>query len=198
MRLTILLLLAMLLSACAITSQPPPSVSNSQQHVQQLSGLNQWSLEGKLGYRDNKDGGSAWVSWSQQQKNFDISLNGPFGVGATRIIGSEHYAQLQRSGHDNITANSPTALTEYLFGWQWPVAELQFWVRGIPAPTTTSTISHNPDGTLAKLEQSNWVLQFSNYKKQDEWILPGKIKGQNGDYRFTLVVKNWQPVKIPQ
>lgn len=195
MRLTILLLLAAIISGCTSTPQePPPEISSWSQYVSQQEQLNQWQLEGKLGYRDSKDGGSAWLNWTQHQQSFEVSLSGPFGTGATQITGSHKYARLQRSGNEDITANSPTELTEVLFGWQWPVEQLQYWVRGIPFPLAPETArDHYPDGSLKMLEQSNWVLQFSNYQQTGPWILPGKIKGQNGDYRFTLVIKSWNP-----
>lgn len=209
------------LSACSFTTQKPDTgISNWEQHITHLNQLDQWQLEGKLGYRDSKDGGSAWLNWQQNQQDFNVTLNGPFGTGTTRITGTHQYAQLQRAGHDPITASSPTALTERLFGWQWPVEQLQFWARGIPAPNVPQqTVNHNLDGTLAVLEQSNWTLQFSNYQKissdpetndlqtnglqnndfkNRSWVLPGKIKGRKGDYHFTLIIKNWQPKESTQ
>lgn len=200
-------LLGSFLSSCSFTTQKPDiGISNWEQHVTNLKQLNQWQLEGKLGYRDSKDGGSAWVSWHQNQYDFNVTLNGPFGAGTTRITGTQQSAELQRAGHDPITAPSPTALTERLFGWQWPVEQLQFWAKGIPAPNIPQkTSSHNLDGTLSVLKQSDWTLQFSNYQnivndqkttndlKNRGWILPGKIKGQKGEYHFTLIIKNWQP-----
>ncbi|MDX2463553.1 MAG: lipoprotein insertase outer membrane protein LolB [Porticoccus sp.] len=199
MQLIIPLLLTIMVSACTTTQTAPPTINNWEQHVRQMEQLDQWFLEGKLGYRDSKDGGSAWVNWNQQQGNFDVKLNGPFGAGATRIVGSNHFAKLQRAGHEDITAKSSAALTELLFGWQWPAEQLQFWVRGIPAPGSLAVhVNHNPDGTLALLEQSSWTLTFFNYQKTGHWILPGKIKGQRGDYHFTLVIKNWQPSEPSQ
>lgn len=199
MRPIILLLLAILVSACTTTMQPTPTVSSWEQHVNQLEQLDRWVLEGKLGYRDKKDGGSAWVNWSQNANSFDVKLNGPLGTGATRIIGNNNYAELQRANHENVSAESATALTEVLFGWQWPMEQLQYWVRGIPSPMISkNNISHNLDGTLARLEQSNWTLQFYRYQKAGHWLLPSKIKGQNGDYQFTLVIKNWQPGELLQ
>tara|TARA_R110001592_G_scaffold320639_1_gene598665 strand:- start:16788 stop:17387 length:600 start_codon:yes stop_codon:yes gene_type:complete len=199
MQLIIPLLLIIMISACTTTQTAPPTINNWEQHVRQLEQLDQWLLEGKLGYRDSKNGGSAWVNWNQQQDNFDVKLNGPFGAGATRIVGSNRFAELQRAGHEDITAKSSAALTELLFGWQWPVEQLQFWVRGIPAPGPLAIhVNHNHDGTLALLEQSSWTLTFSNYQKTGDWVLPGKIKGQRGDYHFTLVIKNWQLSEPPQ
>ncbi len=190
-----LALTATLMIACSTqTYQPTTAVVNWEQHVRQLQQLDTWLLNGKLGYRDSREGGSAWVNWAQQQDTFELKLNGPFGAGATYISGHKSHAELQRAGHEKITAVSPGALTKELFGWQWPIEQLQFWVRGIPSPGTQSdSLSHNPDGTLAQLYQSNWQLQFSGYQQVDGWLLPNKIKGQHGDYKFTLVIKNWQP-----
>ena len=199
MRLILSLLLIALVTACTTQVSHPTTVIDWDQHLQQLQRLDHWLLDGKLGYRDNHDGGSAWVSWQQQEDTFEVTLNGPFGAGATRIAGNNHYAELQRAGHDNLSAQSPAALTEELFGWQWPVEQLQFWVRGIPSPASpTDNQSHNQDGTLAHLEQSSWTLQFSGYQQTSGWLLPGKINGQRGDYSFTLVIKHWQPGEAHQ
>ncbi|WP_461516794.1 lipoprotein insertase outer membrane protein LolB [Porticoccus sp.] len=195
MRLASLLLTMLTLGACALHSpQPAPTVTDWDQHQQQLQQLQSWRLEGKLGYRDSRDGGSAWVNWQQSAEHFKLQLNGPFGAGATHILGDNNYAELQRSGKETIYAPSPTALTEQLFGWQWPVDQLQFWVRGIPAPNTPLAESHhNPDGTLASLDQAQWQLEFSGYQQVEHWILPSRIRGNNGEYSFTLVIKNWRP-----
>jgi len=202
----LIILVGTYLSACSFTSQKPNTgITNWQQHVANLDELDQWQLEGKLGYKDSKDGGSAWLSWHQNHHYFNVTLNGPFGTGTTRITGTPQSAQLQRAGHPPISAPSPAAQTKQLFGRQWPVEQLQFWAKGIPAPNTPQqAVNHNLDGTLAILEQSNWTLQFSNYQKianghpKGGWILPGKIKGQKGDYYFTLIIKNWQPKEPAQ
>lgn len=194
MRLPALLLMTLLLGACASHSpQPAPVVDDWQQHQAALQTLQTWQLEGKLGYRDSHDGGSAWVNWRQAEAAFKLQLNGPFGSGATHILGNDQHAEMQRSGKDTIYAPSPAALTEQLFGWQWPVEQLQYWIRGIPDPNTALDISsHNIDGTLATLSQANWQLQFSRYQQVGPWILPGRIRGSSGEYSFTLVIKHWQ------
>lgn len=185
--------LIMFLGACAWQSpQPPASIANWQKHTEHLQQLDSWLLEGKLGYRDKRDGGSAWINWQQSDTAFDVQLHGPFGSGATRILGDNSYAELQQSGEDTLTASSPASLTELLFGWQWPVDQLQFWVRGIPSPHTPITLrTHNTEGTLASLQQSSWQLDFAGYEQVDQWILPTRIKGSSGEVSFTLVIKRW-------
>ena len=187
--------LILFLGACAWQNpQPPVSIANWQKHTEHLQQLDLWLLEGKLGYRDSRDGGSAWVNWRQSGTAFDVQLHGPFGSGATRILGDDNHAELQQSGEDTLTAESPAALTEQLFGWQWPVDQLQFWVRGIPSPHEPTVLrTHNAEGTLAALQQSNWQLEFTGYEQVGQWVLPSRIKGNSGEFSFTLIVKRWHP-----
>lgn len=193
MRLLALIFATLLLGACASQApRPEPVISDWQQHQSALQNFNSWQLEGKLGYRDSRDGGSAWLNWQQSSDAFKLLLSGPFGTGATQILGNSHHAELQRSGKETLYSPSPAALTEQLFGWQWPVDELHFWIRGIPAPNTTQDVSsHNLDGTLSTLTQANWQLQFSGYQQVGPWILPGRIRGNSGEYSFTLIIKQW-------
>lgn len=185
--------LIIFVGGCAGQSpQLPATIANWQKHTQHLQELDLWLLEGKLGYRDSRDGGSAWVNWQQSGTTFNVQLHGPFGTGATRILGDNNHAELQQSGRDTRMATSPAALTEQLFGWQWPVDQLQFWVRGIPSPHEPTTLrAHNAEGTLATLQQSNWQLEFTGYEQVDQWILPTRINGSSGEFSFTLVIKRW-------
>lgn len=184
------------ISGCSVQpTQPVAPIDNWQAHAQRLQLLAQWQLDAKLGYRDGTTGGSAWLEWQQQQDQFEVRLSGPFGAGATLIHGDSNQATLQRSGEQDIVAPSPTALTKYLFGWEWPVSELRFWVRGIPSPgsTTDQTLTYNENGALATLTQSGWQLEFSKYQYADGWLLPGKITGSSDNHSFTLLIKAWQP-----
>jgi len=194
-RLFTLTMLTLMLCACAgHAPRPAPVVTDWERHRATLETLQSWQLEGKLGYRDSRDGGSAWLNWRQSERAFKLQLSGPFGTGATHILGDDHHAELQRGDEETLYAPSPAALTEQLFGWQWPVDELQYWIRGIPAPNTALDVSsYNANGTLATLTQSNWQLEFSSYRQVGDWILPGRIRGNSGEYRFTLVIKEWQP-----
>ena len=189
------LLLIAIVSSCASNKDYSSNDSvNWEQHFNQLERLDHWRLEGKLGYRDSKKGGSAWVDWEQQGNNFDIKLSGPFGAGATKISRNQHHSELYRGENQLHTASSAEELTEILFGWQWPINQLLFWVKGIPDPATSIAASQqNKDGTLSSLEQSGWILQFFDYQQTEGWVLPRNIKGAKGAYQFNLKIKKWQP-----
>ena len=195
-----LLLSALILTSMAGCSVQPlqPNSTNWDQHQLQLQQLEYWQLMGKMGYQQSGDGGSAWIDWQQQGASFDVRLSGPFGAGTTHIHSDPEITQLQQAGKQPVFATTAAELTQQLFGWQWPMEQLRYWVRGVPAPhSPTENQVFNEAGLLDKLEQAGWQLQFSRYQSTEGWILPGKIRGKlladNGDTSFTLVIKSWRP-----
>lgn len=192
------LLFILLLNGCAALRTTPedPLIRDIEKHQRQLARLKRWTLEGKLGYQNQQEGGSALLRWQQDRQDFDLRLSGPFGFKTTRIVGDNRHAELQQSGMTHYTATSASELTSYLFGWAWPVDELLYWIKGIPAPDETVTSKLFDDkGRLTELQQSGWRLRFSDYQETRNLILPGRISGNSGELRFTLVIKNWQPQK---
>jgi len=202
-----LLVVIGLLHGCSIQPSQPqqPTHSNWNNHQLHIMKMAQWQLKGKLGYQRANEGGSAWIGWQQHADNFDVQLSGPFGAGTTRIHSNPRFTRLEQSGEQPMTAATATELTEYLFGWPWPVKELSYWVKGVPSPHMP--IEHqktNETQLLSHLEQAGWQLTFSRYKTvtakktNHQWTLPGKIQGKllsdNGSTSFTLVIKTWQPL----
>lgn len=58
-----------------------------REHKQQLSSLDGWQINGKVGIRAPKDSGSGTLFWLQRQDYYDIRLSGPLGRGAARLTG---------------------------------------------------------------------------------------------------------------
>jgi outer membrane lipoprotein LolB len=190
------LLLSLVLAGCA-TRPPAPETAHWESHQRQLLALRHWQIEGKLGYRSPGQNGSAFVNWRQAEDAFDLSLTGPFGAGATRISGDDQLAVLQQQGRDEVRAPTAAELTESLFGWPLPVAQMVEWVKGVPAPQPRQRLHNfNLTGQLDTLEQAGWQLRFDNYQQVGELVLPGRIRGNRDDVSFTLVVRQWQVGEI--
>jgi len=185
-RLFVIAALAFLVASCA-TRPPPLPVTD-----QRLHSLDRWRIEGKLGYRSPEKNGSAWINWLQSSDVYQLQLTGPFGAAATRITGDSQHATLSQSGRDDIHAPSGEELTEWLFGWAFPVRQMSSWIKGsaAPAPPPTS-IALSPENLLSTLSQNGWQLTYSNYRQEGNWILPGRIQGSHSDYSFTLIINKW-------
>lgn len=113
-------------------------------HKQQLSELDAWQIDGKVGIRAPRDSGSGTLFWLQRQGYYDIRLSGPLGRGAARLTGREGAVSLEVAGQGRYQAESPEALLEEQLGWRLPVSHLLWWVRGLPAPDSKSRLTSTP------------------------------------------------------
>ncbi len=201
MRNLLLPLFALLLTGCAglgpqESVEGPGNAEDWKTHKARISHIDGWQISGKIGIRAPKDSGSGTLFWLQRQDYFDIRLSGPLGRGATRLTGRPDAVTLEVAGQGRFEAQSPEALVESQLGWQLPVSNLLWWVRGLPAPNSRSRISLDNNGRLATLQQDGWSVQYLGYEEEDGLDLPSRIKLEGRNLQITLVIKDWQPRQL--
>lgn len=167
-----------------------------QAHKTQVAALNGWQISGKVGIRAPKDSGSGTLFWLQRQDYYDIRLSGPLGRGAARLTGHEGAVLLEVANQGRYQAESPEALLEEQLGWRLPISHLLWWVRGLPAPGSKSTVTLDTSSHLAKLVQDGWQVQYLSYVEQNGYTLPERIKLHGKNLDITLVIKDWQPRQL--
>lgn len=167
-----------------------------REHKQQLSTLDGWQINGKVGIRAPKDSGSGTLFWLQRQDYYDIRLSGPLGRGAARLTGRPGQVVLEVANQGRFEAQNPETLLAEQLGWELPVSHLVWWVRGLPAPDSKSQLTLDGDSRLASLKQDGWSVEYLSYTEQNGYWLPERLKvhGQNID--VTVVVKDWQPRQL--
>lgn len=173
---------------------PPQDV---MMHQQQVQAINNWQLTGKLGVRTATDSGSASVKWAQQLASYQINLSGPLGQKSMIITGTPDKVRLEQTGEPAQEAKTAEALIKKSAGWTLPVAQLAYWVRGVPAPKLRITrLQQNETGLIAQLIQGGWSIHYSNYRDQTfsgtNLPLPGKITAEYEDVRLVLVIRDWR------
>ncbi|MCG6541516.1 lipoprotein insertase outer membrane protein LolB [Pseudomonas sp. KSR10] len=193
--------LILLLAGCAglgpqESVEGPGSADDWKAHKAQISEIDGWQINGKIGIRAPQDSGSGTLFWLQRQDYFDIRLSGPLGRGATRLTGRPDAVALEVAGQGRFEAESPEALVESQLGWQLPVSNLLWWVRGLPAPDSRSRVALDANGRLANLQQDGWDVQYLGYSEQSGFSLPSRIKLAGRDLQITLVIKDWQPRRL--
>lgn len=152
--------------------------------------LEHWHVKGKIGYRGIDDAGSAWLDWQQRGDRFHLLLSGPFGAGTVTISGDSQQVTLRQAEQPDYAAASPAQLSRAVLGWELPIEELTYWIRGIPAATTDAR--HRQFTELALLrsfEQAGWRLQLDNYRTTPAGPLPGKLRATRGEIRVTVIIK---------
>ncbi|WP_323815909.1 lipoprotein insertase outer membrane protein LolB [Cellvibrio sp. NN19] len=190
------ILALLLISGCAHrgTFTPPQDVL---EHQRQVQAINNWQLNGKLGIRTQNDSGSASVKWVQNTANYQINLSGPLGQKSMIITGTPDKVRLEQTGEAAQEAKTAEALIKKTAGWTLPVAQLAYWVRGVPAPKLRIThLQQNDSGMIDQLTQGDWNIYYSNYRDHDfngaTLPLPGKITAEYQDVRLILVIRSWQ------
>ena len=161
-------------------------------HKEQITQLDGWQINGKIGIRAPQDSGSATLFWLQRQDYYDIRLSGPLGGGAARLTGRPGDILLEVSNRGRFRAESPEALLQEQLRLDLPVSNLLWWIRGLPAPGSRSQLTLDSDSRLAALQQDGWQLQFLDYRDQHGFSLPQRLKAQRGELQIILVIKDWQ------
>ena len=178
----------LLLGAC---SQLQPAPSNSDDFTPNMA-IQHWQLRGKMGIRYDGNAASPYLNWLQCGDAFDIRLSGPLGQGAAHLYGDQQQATLKTSDQQTFSAPSARELLSRQLGWEIPVSQLQYWIRGIPDPALAST--PNAQG----FQQLGWQLSYSKQRSYTQpstakpYPLPGKVVAIHPRLKLTLILKHWE------
>lgn len=165
-----------------------------------LKKYNHWHAEGKIGftfpYEGKRKAVSANIDWQQNVQDFDMVFSGPLGMGRFTIEKRSNKTVLTNHEGEQYIASSPEALFDEHTGMQIPWSDLAWWVRALPAPQKKYQKQLMKDSLLIeKLEQSGWIIDYSNYETYQLFQLPKKIKFSNGEINATFIVRNWELIK---
>lgn len=190
-----LVLAALFLTACQSTPVLP---SNAGQQQKALKQIHSWQAEGKIAINMDGDRQSASFNWQQKHDNYVIHLFGPFGQGATWLRRTSKGVTLENAEIGLQRAAAAEQLMEETLGWQVPVSNIQYWIRGLVAPKPAPTDERRDElGLLSTLEQQGWQVNYSKYETYNGWILPTKLTAERDSIKVTIVIKNWQLAMAP-
>ena len=182
------LALSLLLSGCSQFSSRLPADTQAPRPLTANSLIQQWQLSGKIGLRNGSQGTSAYINWRQCKDDFTIRLTGPLGQGAALLSGNSSSAHLTTSEQQHFYASSAEQLLQQQFGWSIPVAQLLYWLRGIPAPDQSFISDDQSSGFL----QNQWQLNYPTFSFVEGYQLPEKAIAINTPLKVTLIIKDWQ------
>lgn len=164
---------------------------DSQALEQQLNQIQKWQARGKLSVSTPEDSVTGYLTWQQNNDQFDLFLSGPFGQGSSRLVGNDHSASLTLPGKDPVNAPSAESLMTHYLGWDFPVLDIRYWIKGQASPTSKHTEVRGSLGFLEQLHQHDWDVQLSKYQRVSETWLPGRIKITGHGFKFIFVIKEW-------
>lgn len=199
---SILILLSLMLLSCAtVSTQKPPPAQKAQtdtptwgNRVQALSNIVDWDLNALIAIRANatREAGSANMSWKQSKQDYNILLYGPLGSNAVKLTGGQGQVTLETADGKKLTAKTPEALLQQQSGWDLPVSNLYYWIRGLPVPTIPAEKQWDAQNHLSELIQQGWVITYLRYKTVGQIDVPDKMILANPKVNVKIVIKNWK------
>lgn len=195
---------ALLLAACATR----PLVLDDpdwRRHEASVTALENWELTGRLNVKQHAQSDTVQLNWMQRQETFDLRLGSSLlGLGAVHVHGIPTRVTVEKAGEAPATLPGLDAVTQQYFGYDFPTAQLLYWVRGLPAPGLGGSSTFDANRMLATLRQVDasgleWHLQFDRYLELDGGAgmvyLPGRIRAERAGLQLTFLVSAWQ---VPQ
>lgn len=184
--------LAGLLAACVSNPRMDAPVNSEwEQRRLLLESLSSWEFTGSINVRDANEAHSSRIRWNQQGELYRINLWGTFNIGATEINGRPGEVRIDQQGEAPIVTESPEEMLYERIGYELPVTELNYWIRGIPAPGPSQALEFADNQQLLSFEQQGWRVEYLGYTNAGRETLPNRIRIQKDPLRLDLIRLNW-------
>lgn len=184
---------AFLITGCStMAPTTAPMKTSWENRTKNLSNLQNWSLNGKIGIQSAQDSGSATIDWAQRGQSFAISLYGPLGSNGLKLNGQPGAVNMTTSDGKHASATSPEQLLRQQWGWNLPVSNLKYWVIGLPVPGMEASKQFDQYHRLTSMTQQNWMIQYLGYTNVGGIELPNRINVTSNALRAKLVIYDWQ------
>ena len=187
-----LLLATALLSACSAIAPPAKGNSDWTHQRDQLQELESWELRGRVNVRYDNESHTPRINWLQQNVEYHIRLWGTFNAGNTLIVGRPGYVSLENDG-ETVDASSPEELILRQMGYELPISQLNYWIKGLPSPDSGFQLTFNELNQLTTIEQADWTINLSDMRQYGQVSLPRRVEltRPRNDIRLRFIGLNW-------
>ena len=186
------LLASALLSACSAIAPISEQNSDWTRQREQLQEFDSWELRGRVNVRYDNESHTPSINWLQQNVEYHIRLWGTLNAGSTLIVGSPDYVTLESNGETQ-SASSPEELILQQLGYELPISQLKYWIKGLPAPDTDAQLSFNELKQLTTIKQADWTISLSDMRQYGPISLPRRVDltRPRNDIRLRFFRLNW-------
>lgn len=184
--------LSTVLVSCTTLTPPQPAVQLPwKERETKVGDIENWQINGKVAIQTNKNSGSASVDWSQHQDHYVISLMGPLGANALKLIGNPGSVTMQTANGKSQTASTGEQLLAQQ-GYHLPVSSIRYWVRGLPVPNIPATKQFDASKRLSLMVQQGTRIQYLSYTNVGKIDLPDKIFITSPSLQVKLIIYKWK------
>lgn len=138
---------------------------------------------------------SSALRWQHVPGRDEIWLLSPVGQTLAHIVDGGDGAVLTAADQRQYSAANVESLTRQALGWELPVANLKYWMRGDVAPgSAPDAVVRGDDRRIARLEQGGWRVALTYYPAQEYEGLPRTLDLAGGSHEIRLVIDTWRSV----
>lgn len=170
---------------------------NWQARQWQLQKIQYWQLRGAIAIKTPQKSLSAYLNWQQfSQHHYQLTLFGPLGIGTIIMHGSQKQFTLQMAKEKIYKARNPEILIQQQLGWNLPVTNLYYWIRGLPAPHLKAKKQLDAYNHLTKLTQQGWHISYLKYAGIHGVDLPTKIYLSTANINLRIIISHWELSRV--
>jgi outer membrane lipoprotein LolB len=199
-----LALAALVLAAAGCRTLPPapgpvivgPGADAPSAVQRELLGkLDRYSLNGRVAVAANGQGFTAALRYQQLPEGSNLALDGPLGIGGLRLAYSGDDLRVKNSKGVELNGAAARADLERRLGFELPLAQLRWWLLGVPAPgQALIPLEQDPvTGELRGFTQDGWRVSILSRVPAMGFALPQRLTAERTGARLKLVIERWQP-----
>jgi outer membrane lipoprotein LolB len=179
---------ALLVTGCVTTPAGNPPASRTADPAQ----LTQWLAKGRIALAAQGEGGSGSFVWQQRSERTELTVRGPLGAGGLALVTDGATIELSDGAGKPLDGEAARAELERRLGVKLPLAELRYWMLGVPAPDRPGSgpVQTRP-GSAPGFVQGGWVVSYEELKSQAGWSLPARLTATTNGARVRIVVDDW-------
>ena len=179
-------LLAMLAGCHA--APPPMPAGGWEARRQHLQTLQAWQLDGRAAVALGTQGWQANLDWRQDGGYAELHLTGPLGIGAQVIRQTPSGFSVNGAP----PSSAAIAQLQQQLGFDLPVAQLRFWLLGIPDPSAPFDLARNEQDRAQHIAQSGWSIDYERYLAAAGDVLPGRVVLNRESVRVRIIIDHWE------
>lgn len=191
-------LLPILLAACVTAPRvriagDAALLKAQAQREHQLATADHWTLQGRLGVSNGKDGGSGSFRWTQDGQRYEFVLRGPAISGVDfRLSGGPDGALLEGLRSGPLRGPDAETLMRKALGWEVPLRDLRAWVLGLRADSGPVQLSFGQERLPSLLQQDGWSVDYREWDLSRQPPMPKKVYAGKSPYKVKLSIESWQ------
>ena len=136
---------------------------------------------------------SSHVRWQHAAQFDELWLMTPTGQTLAHLREEGMGAVLTGTDQTKYYGASVEALTQQALGWEFPLARLQHWLRGMPAPNIAADIAERDGaGRITRMTQEGWRISCEYYSAAEQDGLPRRVEITGATQNIRLVIDSWR------